>query len=487
MPADRSCNTGGAPLTTTHWPFASYCLPPAHAASFVPFNACSCRLWTTQPTCHLLPHEVLLVLSPRHHGVMAAHIRCPYRTCTRTFRQPGGLYRHLQVRHRDLVNVSQAVLAAAEHPTDSDDDKHGAAAGDGDWGGARTGGECGGGGDAATSGCVGSAPCRDGVGVARALDGAGGVGDVVFPGGTVIEDARMLSARGAGGAVVDLAVGRPDARASTESSSDTDWTYGDGQSSSDSDDSACTEPLTGSEDDEDMSTDEYAMDELPPDLEPAGDPRAAVEDLFVESLRQQTPVQLGGQMDYGGTLCGRVLQWFYDLHDAEQSEPVFAGFGDIGNFPRFDTPALQRTFSYVRTAGGAGLGRQQANDFYATVRAIESACDGQGPVGLRFPNKTIFWKAIRNEKRRTLEALGWRTVPIVIADKSYPLLYRDALNVAQELVRQVAVDKLQWDATAADDADTNDNHVWTGPFDSAAFVAVLGTTTLVRRPAEVTS
>ena len=60
-------------------------------------------------------------------------------------------------------------------------------------------------------------------------------------------------------------------------------------------------------------------------------------------------------------------------------------------------------------------------------------------------------------------------MPLVIADKSYPLLYRDALNVAQELVRQVAVDKLQWDATAADDADTNNNHVWTGPIDSAAF------------------
>jgi len=180
-------------------------------------------------------------------------------------------------------------------------------------------------------------------------------------------------------------------------------------------------------------------------------------------------VQLGGQMKSGQTLCGRGLQWFHVLRNAERAESVFAGLRDMGNFPRFGTPALQRTFSYVCTAVGAGLGRNQANDFYATVRAIESACDGQGPAGLRFPNKTPFWKAIRNEKRRTLKALWWRTVPIVIADKSYPLLYRDALNVAQVLVRQVAVDKLQWDATAADDAETNVNHVWTGPFDSFAF------------------
>ena len=259
-----------------------------------------------------------------------------------------------------------------------------------------------------------------------------------------------------------------DAEACTELSSDTEWTNNAGQLSSDSDDSACMEPLTGSDHDEYSSTDEYAMEVLPQDLEPTGDPRAAVDDLFVESLRQQTPVQMDGQMEYGETLCGRVLQWLHDLRDAERSEQVLAGFGDIGNFPRFDTPALQHTFWYVCTTGGARLGRQQANGFYATLRAMESACDGQGPVGLRVPKKTLFWKAIRIEKRRTLEALGWRTGPIFIADKSYPLLFRDALNVAQELVRQVAVDKLQWDATAADDADTNINHVWTGPFDSAA-------------------
>ena len=363
----------------------------------MPLTACSCCLWTTLTSCDLLPHDVLLVFSPRHHAVMAPHIRCPYGTCTRTFRQPGGLYRHLHVRNRDLVNVSQAILEGADDPSDSDEDQNGAVAGDGYWGGTRTGGECGDGGDAATSGGVGSVPGRDGVGDVRAKDGAGAVGDVFVAGGTVVKDAWKRSARGADGAVGDLSVGRPDAEACTESSSDTDWTYGDGQSSSDSDDSACTEPLTGSDDDENSSTDEYAMDELPQDLEPAGDPRAAVDDIFVESLRQQTPVKLGGKMYYGETLCGRVFQWFQDFRDAERSEPVFAGCGDICNFPGFETPALQRTFSYVCTPGGAGLGRQQTNDFYATVRTFESAFDGQGPVGLRFPNKTLSWKAIRNE------------------------------------------------------------------------------------------
>lgn len=120
----------------------------------------------------------------------------------------------------------------------------------------------------------------------RASDGAGAVGDVVVAGGTVVEYSGKISARGAVGAVADLSVGRLDAGACTESSYDTDWTCGDGQSSTDSDASACTDPLTGSVDDEYSSTYEYAMDELPQDLEPAGDPCAAFEDRSLASMRQ---------------------------------------------------------------------------------------------------------------------------------------------------------------------------------------------------------
>jgi len=56
--------------------------------------------------------------------------------------------------------------------------------------------------------------------------------------------------------------------------------------------------------------------------------------------------------------------------------------------------------------------RKQASDFYANLRAVESATAGEVLFGHRFPNKSMFWKAIRNEKRRTLNALGWRTAPI---------------------------------------------------------------------------
>jgi len=176
-----------------------------------------------------------------------------------------------------------------------------------------------------------------------------------------------------------------------------------------------------------------------------------------------------GEMDYGASLSGRVLAWYHSLRDADRAESVFSGRGAIADLPRFDTPCLRRAFTYVCTANGSGLGWEQANNFYAVLSAVERGAGGGAQFAERFPSKTAFWKAVRNEKRRTVEALGWRSAPIVIADKTYDLLYRDALNVAQELVWHAAVDQLQWDASGLDDADVNDDHVWSGPFDSAAY------------------
>jgi len=68
-----------------------------------------------------------------------------------------------------------------------------------------------------------------------------------------------------------------------------------------------------------------------------------------------------------------------------------------------------------------------------------------------------------------VEALGWRSAPIVIANKTYHLIYPDALIVAQELVRHAAVEQLQWDGSGLDDADVNEDPVWSGPFDSVAY------------------
>ena len=72
--------------------------------------------------------------------------------------------------------------------------------------------------------------------------------------------------------------------------------------------------------------------------------------------------------------------------------------------------------------------------------------------------------------QRTVEATGWRLVPIVIADNTYDLLYRDALNVAQQLLLHARAEQLRWGANGPDDADVNDDHVWSGPFDSAAYL-----------------
>ena len=68
-----------------------------------------------------------------------------------------------------------------------------------------------------------------------------------------------------------------------------------------------------------------------------------------------------------------------------------------------------------------------------------------------------------------MQALGWRSAPIVNANKSYHLIHQDALNAAQELVRHAAVEQLQWGGSGPDDADVNEDHVWSAPFDSSAY------------------
>jgi len=176
-----------------------------------------------------------------------------------------------------------------------------------------------------------------------------------------------------------------------------------------------------------------------------------------------------GEMDYGASSCGWVLAWYHALRDADRAEPVFSGRCDIADLLRFDTPCLRRVFTYVCTANGSGLEREQTNNFYAALSAVERGAGGDEPFAERFPSQNAFWKAVRNEKRRTVEALGWRSAPIVIANKTYHLIYRDALIVAQELVRHAAVEQLQWDGSGLDDADVNEYHVWSGPFDSAAY------------------
>ena len=356
---------------------------------------------------------------------MAPHIQCPYATCSRKFGGANGLHRHMQVHHHEHMYVADAVLTDPEAPVQDPDD-------DGDSGG-----------DAGC--CAGACGAAGNVPAGGADDG--GDADPNPAGG------GWSSRSSASTTTTDDDEGPPDERA-----------WSSGWSTSESDDgSDSTQPVTDSDDDYESTDDTLAPHSR------AADNRPNVNSVFVHSLRAQAPVEMHGEMDYGASLSGRVLAWYHSLRDADRAEPVFSGRGAIADLPRFDTPCLRRAFTYVCTANGSGLGREQANNFYAVLSAVERGAGGGAPFAERFPSKTAFWKAVRNEKRRTVEALGWRSAPIVIADKTYDLLYRDALNVAQELVWHAAVDQLQWDASGLDDADVNDDHVWSGPFDSAAY------------------
>ena len=347
-------------------------------------------------------------------------------TCSRTFAGPNGLHRHIQVHHPDLVYEADAVAPGPNEGADDPEDDGGSVV---DAGGGA--GACGAAGD------VSPGDVDDGDDADATPHGGGwSSGSSASPSTTDDEcphDARTCSSDSA-----------------TSQSDEDEGSDGSG-------------PVTDS--DEEYESEEYS----PAGDSPDEDNRPNVNAVFVESLRVQAPVEVHGEMDYGASLSGRVLEWYNSLHDADHAEPVFSGRDDIGDLPRFDTPCLRRVFTYACTVNGAGLGRQQTNDFYAVLRAVERDAGGDEALAERFPSKTAFWKAIRNEKRRTVEALGWRSVPIVIADNTYHLLYRHALNVAQQLVLHARAEQLRWGASGPDDADVNDDHVWSGPFDSAAY------------------
>jgi len=356
---------------------------------------------------------------------MAPHIQFPYATCSRTFGGANGLHRHMQVHHHEHMNVADAVLTDLEGPVhDPDNDSD-------------SGGDAGGGAGAWDSAGDVSAGGADDGGDAGPSPARGG----------------WSSSRSAPTTTTDDEENPPDERA-----------WSSGRSTSESDDgSNRTQPVTDSDDDYESTDDTLAPHSR------AADNRQNVSSVFVHSLRAQAPVEMHGAMDNEAFLCGRVLAWYHSLRDADRAEPVFSGRGDIADLPRLDTPCLHRVFTYVCTANGPGLGREQTNDFYSFLSAVERGSGGGEPFAERFPSKEAFWKAVRNEKRRTVEALGWRSAPTVIANKTYHLRYRDALNVAQALVRHADVEQLQWDGSGLDDADMNEDHVWSGPFNSAAF------------------
>ena len=95
------------------------------------------------------------------------------------------------------------------------------------------------------------------------------------------------------------------------------------------------------------SDEEYeSEDDSPAGDSPDEDNRPNVNTVFLQSLRVQAPVEVHGEMDYGASLSGRVLEWYHSLQDEDRAEPVFSGRDDTGDLPRFD--ALLAVCVHVR-------------------------------------------------------------------------------------------------------------------------------------------
>lgn len=211
----------------------------------------------------------------------------------------------------------------------------------------------------------------------------------------------------------------------------------------DTDDAASTATTAGDMED---PGDYLGLEDVCSDEDYEEDEDAADEDdvstLFLESLRDRTTAAvsaepLGG--DLGGTLCGRVLHHYESMGDHDRATSVFTNSRDIGPQPLFDTVALRKIFAYACASGGAGLSRIEIYDYYGVLCATERAARGSTPFKDRFKTKSAFFRAIRNEKRRTLKYLGWRYVTHFERESPYKIHYVDGLDVIQDLCLRSSV------------------------------------------------
>lgn len=214
----------------------------------------------------------------------------------------------------------------------------------------------------------------------------------------------------------------------------------DGQTDDDSDsagdDNAAATMLGDASDDTD-DTDPVGCDGADSDgASDVSDDEEDISALFAECMRHRSinpacaNVRAG---DLGDTLCGRVLSHYDAMGDHGRGTEVFSSRGAISARPLFDTEVLRKVFSYACAAGGAGLSRNEVCDFYGVLCAVEEASGGGKPIKDRFPTKSAFVQAIRNEKRRTLRYLGWRQVSHISGGQRYKIQFVDGLDVIQDV------------------------------------------------------
>lgn len=153
--------------------------------------------------------------------------------------------------------------------------------------------------------------------------------------------------------------------------------------------------------------------------------------LFVEALRTYDGQGVNADLlegDLGNTLCGRVMEHYESMGHHCEAARVFEDGKDCSTSRQlFDTPSLSKIFAYACATGGAGLSRIQIHDLHGVLCATENETGGSTPFRARFPSKTGFYKAIRQDKRRTLRHLRWAEVRHKDGEKQYKIVFRDGL------------------------------------------------------------
>lgn len=139
-------------------------------------------------------------------------------------------------------------------------------------------------------------------------------------------------------------------------------------------------------------------------------------------------------------LCADVLEHYNGYGDADAATSLYAEEGSLPDESPFDQAGLQQLFYFVCSAGGVGLSRKDTKSFYdATVAYERTNGVRNSPLRGRFPSASAFWRAVRQQKRRILFKLGWRSAMLEMDGSKYQVLFRDGLEMALRSIRDAAV------------------------------------------------
>jgi len=157
-------------------------------------------------------------------------------------------------------------------------------------------------------------------------------------------------------------------------------------------------------------------------------------------------------------VAARIQAYYEAMPEASKKRRLVPP--SVGQRPsRFDTPLLRQALKFALSAGGPGLSEADQKTFLSVLVQAEdgdharrrgrdrgasrpehgvvrqtSSDDDEGELTRKFPNKSSFVIAVREEQRRVLSKLCWDQTPVEVEGTTYKFYSRDLLLAALDLL-----------------------------------------------------